>query len=304
MSPRPDSVAERLAFRFAPSPTGYLHIGHALSAMIGFELARKFNARFVVRIEDTDVGRCRPQFVDAIFDDLAWLGLEWEKPVWCQSERLDIYADYQERLRQQGLLYPCFATRSEITAALSETAFRRDPEGAPVYPGLHKRLTDDDVARRIAAGEPMALRLDMAKALALAVQKLPARRLTLQTFACDGSITSRTLDPARWGDVVIARKDTGTSYHLAGVIDDAAQGITHVCRGRDLEAASDIHRLLQVLLDLPEPIYHHHPLVLDARGRKLSKSAGDTALHGLRRAGWTASDVRKHLRGRLAPYID
>ncbi len=263
-------------------------------------------ARFIVRIEDTDVGRTRPEFSAAILDDLAWLGLDWERPVWCQSERLHVYAPCRDRLRDLGLLYPCFATRSQITAAAAISPAGKDPDGAPIYPGLHKAMTAAEVSARSAQGEPYALRLDMERALALARDKLGGQPLTLTRFSPTGGIAppSRTveLDPARWGDVVIARKDTGTSYHLAGVIDDCAQGVTHVVRGRDLEAATDIHRLLQVLLELPEPHYHHHDLVCDADGRKLSKRNGDVSLAALRRAGRTPADIRDALSEFLAPY--
>ena len=289
-------------FRFAPSPTGYLHIGHALSAVIGYDWARRLGGRFIVRIEDTDVGRARPQFIDAILDDLAWLGLTWEVPVWRQSERLDIYAGHQLRLQRAGLLYPCFATRSEIAQAARSNPSAIDPDGAPLYPGLHKHLDPTEISHRINRGDAYALRLDVDKAIAVASAKPGGLPLTMACFSIDGSTKTVTLDPKRWGDVVIARKDTGTSYHLAGVIDDAEQGVTHVCRGRDLAAASDIHRLLQVLLDLPPPLYHHHDLILDEAGRKLSKSAGDTALSQLRQSGWTSSQVRCRLEPFLAAY--
>ncbi|MEO1608177.1 MAG: tRNA glutamyl-Q(34) synthetase GluQRS [Pseudomonadota bacterium] len=295
-------MCTQAVFRFAPSPTGYLHLGHALSAIIGFELAQRLSGRFLVRIEDTDNSRTRQHFVDAILEDLAWLGLEWEEPVWRQSERLDIYAEHRDRLRDVGLLYPCFATRAEIAAATRNTQLPSDPDGAPVYPGLCRGLSAYEISRRMAQDLPYALRLDMAKAIDVAKQKQHANQITLMQFAFDGNRRKMKLDPARWGDVIIARKDTGTSYHLAGVVDDAAQGVSHVCRGQDLEAVTDIHRLLQILLDLPAPVYHHHALVRDADGRKLSKSSGDTALYQLRRDGWTAAGVRQYLRGILNSY--
>jgi len=289
-------------FRFAPSPTGLLHIGHALSAIIGYDWAKRLGGRFIVRIEDTDVGRARPQFINAILDDLAWLGLSWQEPVRRQSEHLDVYAAHQRRLQEAGLLYPCFATRSEIAEAARTSPAAVDPDGALIYPGLHKNLDPVEIDQRIKRGEAYALRLDMARAITAATVKLGGRPLTMTCFSIDGSTQDVTLDPNRWGDVVIARKDTGTSYHLAGVIDDADQGVTHVCRGQDLAAASDIHRLLQVLLGLPQPLYHHHDLVLDEAGRKLSKSAGDTALSQLRGSGWTSLRVRQRLEPFLAAY--
>lgn len=296
---------DRPAFRFAPSPTGYLHIGHALSAIIGHQLARRYNGRFLVRIEDTDTGRARQNFVDAILEDLAWLGLDWEEPVVLQSRRLDLYRAHQDNLVATGLLYPCFATRKEIAAAsCKEGPF--DPDGAPIYPGLYKSLDASAAQARIASGEAYALRLDMDRAIATARDKLSGSRdrLGYVAFAPDGAEHYVDIEPSRWGDVVIVRKDTGTSYHLAGVIDDAQQGVTHVARGKDLEAATDIHRLLQVLLDLPAPIYHHHDLVLDEHGRKLSKSAGDTSLRVLREQGWSGAGVRRKLEGFLHDYID
>lgn len=297
--------ADTPAFRFAPSPTGYLHIGHALSAIVGYELARRYNARFLVRIEDTDVGRARRDFVDAILQDLAWLGLDWEQPVLLQSQRLDVYRAEQDKLTAMGLLYPCFATRKEIAAATAGK-HRFDPDGAPVYPGLYKSLDAATAQTRIAAGDAFALRLDMDKAVATAQTKLAdsGGRLGYVGFQPTGGEHFVAIDPRRWGDVVIARKDTGTSYHLAGVIDDARQGVTHVARGKDLEAATDIHRLLQVLLDLPAPVYHHHDLVLDEDGRKLSKSAGDTSLRSLRERGWTPADIRRQLQDILRHYMD
>ena len=289
-------------FRFAPSPTGYLHLGHALSAIVGFELAQRLSGRFLVRLEDTDRGRVREHFAEAILDDLAWLGLSWEEQVWRQSERLPIYACHRDRLRAMGLLYPCFATRAEIAAATHKTKPHLDPDGAPIYPGLWRDSTEAEIDAHVLAGKPFALRLDMAKALKIAATKQAAGHITMLQFTIDGSLQKTILNPARWGDVVIARKDTGTSYHLAGVIDDAASEISHVCRGKDLEAATDIHRLLQILLELPEPVYHHHDLVCDSHGRKLSKSTGSTALYKLRQDGWTAARVRKELGGFLQAY--
>jgi glutamyl-Q tRNA(Asp) synthetase len=223
-------------FRFAPSPNGELHLGHALSALIGYEQARSCGGRFLLRIEDIDTARSRPQFVDGIFADLAWLGITWEEPVVFQSERMPAYRAAVERLQAMGLLYPCFATRAEIEAAAVRDA---------------RELADDGTPQMVSA------------------------------------------HPERWGDAVIVRKDTPTSYHLAVVVDDAWQDVTIVTRGRDLYAATDLHRLLQVLLDLPAPVYHHHRLVTDADGRKLAKSARDTSLRSLRKEGATPADIRR-----------
>jgi glutamyl-Q tRNA(Asp) synthetase len=279
-------------FRFAPSPNGELHLGHALSALVGWEAAKAANGRFLLRIEDIDTGRTRPEYVAGIFADLRWLGLAWEEPVLFQSTRFAAYAEAARKLEAMGLLYPCFGTRAEIEAAASGAT---DPDGAPIYPGLWRGRTDADIAARKAAGEPFALRLDVGKALAVARIRLAGRPLTFTELSEDGRPQIIAADPALWGDAVIVRKDTPSSYHLAVVVDDAWQGVTHVTRGRDLYAATHLHRLLQVLLDLPEPIYRHHRLITDTQGRKLAKSARDTSLRCLREAGTTAAEVRRRV---------
>jgi glutamyl-Q tRNA(Asp) synthetase len=276
-------------FRFAPSPTGALHLGHARSALLNARLAGACGGRFLLRIEDIDGTRLRPAYIDGILEDLTWLGLDWETPVVRQSARMALYTAASEQLAQQGLLYPCFASRAEILAAAAPD--RLDPDGAPLYPGLWRGRNAGDIASAHAAGLPPAMRLDMARALAAARQKLGGAPLTMTAFTLDGLRASIQCQPERWGDVVLVRKETPTSYHLAVVVDDAAQGISHVVRGMDLLAATDLHRLLQVLLDLPKPVYHHHALILDADGRKLSKSAGATSLRSLRAAGANRDDV-------------
>ena len=284
-----------LIFRFAPSPNGHLHLGHAFSALVSHDMAKKAGARFLLRVEDIDVVRCRPEFETQMLDDLAWLGLEWEAPVRRQSEHFETYRRALEKLEAMGLLYPCFATRKEIAA--QAVPGERDPDGAPLYPGLHKNLSDEDIARRKDAGEPFALRLDMEKALARA-QEIAPDPFTFRETNRDMTDTEVIATaPPRWGDAVIARKDVPTSYHLSVVVDDALQGVTHVTRGRDLFAATDIHRLLQVLLGLPEPVYHHHTLLMAADGRKLSKSHGDRSLKSLRDDGATAQDIRELISG-------
>jgi glutamyl-Q tRNA(Asp) synthetase len=279
--------------RFAPSPNGELHLGHALSALIGFEMAHRLGGRFLVRIEDIDVARVRPAYIAQIFSDLAWLGLTWEEPVLRQSQHFPFYAQAARRLRDVGLLYPCFATRAEIALASRAEPDAIDPDGVPLYPGLHRHLNASEVADRTARGEPFALRLDMARAMAAAGSALGGRPLTFEEITADGAIEVVEAKPERWGDVVIVRKDVPTTYHLAVVLDDARQGVTHVTRGRDLYAATDLHRLLQVLLGLAEPIYSHHRLITDAAGRKLAKSARDTSLRSLREAGRTPVEVRR-----------
>lgn len=278
-------------FRFAPSPNGYLHLGHALSALVTRETARRFDGRFLLRIEDIDIARCRPEYEAAILEDLAWLGLEWEEPVRRQSEHFDTYRETLEKLMAMNLLYPCFASRREI--AESAVPGRTDPDGAPLYPGLHKGLAQDEAAAREAAGEPFALRLDMEKAIETA-RRMKAWPLTFTAFdPQSGARDTVRCDPARWGDAVIARKDVPTSYHLAVVTDDALQGVTHVTRGLDLLASTDIHRLLQTLLGLPQPAYYHHRLLTGAKGRKLSKSDRVKSLKSLRAEGVTPNGIRR-----------
>jgi glutamyl-Q tRNA(Asp) synthetase len=281
-------------FRFAPSPNGYLHLGHALSALLNFEMAREAGGRLLLRIEDIDATRCRSEFETAIYEDLAWLGISWDAEVRRQSQHLDDYRAALARLDANGLLYPAFESRAEIAALVAAApAAPRDPDGAPLYPGTARALPAAERARRIAAGEPYALRLDMAAALT----RVAATRLSYgESGAGPAGETGEIMaEPARWGDAVLGRKETPTSYHLAVVVDDARQGVTHVVRGRDLFWSTAIHRLLQALLDLPTPLYHHHRLVLDADGRKLSKSTAATALRMLRRDGVTAADIKRLL---------
>lgn len=286
-------MRDRPVFRFAPSPNGELHLGHALSALDGYEQARAAGGRFLLRIEDIDIARTRPEFVAGIFADLRWLGLEWEELVLFQSQRRDAYHAAAAHLEDLGLLYPCFATRSQIEAAVKDGA--SDPDGAPLYPGLWKERTVHEIDRERAAGASAALRIDMAAALKLVTEKLRGAPLTFVEMAEDGTRQTVEAHPERWGDAVIVRKDVPTSYHLAVVVDDAWQGVTHVTRGRDLYAATDLHRLLQVLLGLPEPIYRHHRLIVDETGRKLAKSAGDTSLRSLRERGVSIVEVRRIL---------
>jgi glutamyl-Q tRNA(Asp) synthetase len=281
-------MRDQPVFRFAPSPNGELHLGHALSALVGYERARAAGGRFLLRIEDIDVARTRPEYVDGIFEDLRWLGLTWGEPVLFQSTRMDAYRAAAARLEQMGLLYPCFATRTEIEAAATGAT---DPDGAPLYPGLWKGRPQAEVTERRMAGAPFALRIDMAAACRAATARLSGAPLTFVELALNGTPATIEARPERWGDAVLVRKDVPTSYHLAVVVDDARQGVTHITRGRDLYVATDLHRLLQVLLDLPEPIYHHHPLIMDATGRKLAKSARDTSLRALRGQGVTPAEI-------------
>lgn len=280
-----------LTTRFAPSPNGLLHIGHALSAIIAHDTARANGGRFLLRIEDIDLERRRPEYVSAIYEDLSWLGLTWEEPVLVQSEHFNAYLAAADKLIAMGLLYPCFATRSEIAAAADPQ--KADPDGAPVYPELWKGASGEQVGARMAAGDTPALRLDMDGALKALCAKRGEEPLTFTEVTEDGSRQTVVAEPQRWGDAIIVRKDVPASYHLSVVVDDARQGVTHVTRGRDLFAATDLQRLLQELLDLPEPIYSHHRVICWADGRKLSKSNQDMGLRALREEGATPADIRK-----------
>ena len=278
-------------FRFAPSPNGYLHLGHALSALRNFDLARAAGGRFLLRIEDIDAARCRPDYEQAIYDDLAWLGITWEQPVRRQSAHFDEYGAALARLDAMGLVYPSFESRGEIARLVAARAapapWPRDPDGAPLYPGDARALPPSERRRRMEAGDPYALRLDMAAALAR------TGALSWSETGAESEAGSVAAAPQMWGDVVLARKETPTSYHLAVVVDDARQGVTHVVRGQDLFWSTSVHRVLQALLDLPAPSYHHHRLILDAEGKKLSKSTRATALRALRESGATAADIRR-----------
>ncbi|MGY8636377.1 tRNA glutamyl-Q(34) synthetase GluQRS [Bradyrhizobium sp. 14AA] len=280
-------------FRFAPSPNGHLHLGHAFSALLNFDRARETGGRLLLRIEDIDATRCRPEFETAIYEDLAWLGIAWETPVRRQSEHLAEYGAALDKLSALGLVYPAFESRAEIarlvTAREANGPWPRDPDGAPLYPGDAKSLPDDERARLIASGAPYALRLDMAAACRNAAD------LTWDELG-EGPDGERGIVPARpeaWGDVILARKETPTSYHLSVVVDDALQGVSEVVRGQDLFHATSVHRLLQVLLGLPEPAYRHHALIRDETGQKLSKSGRSTGLRELRAAGMTPAGIRQ-----------
>jgi glutamyl-Q tRNA(Asp) synthetase len=273
--------------RFAPSPNGYLHLGHAYSALYTAQWARLMAGRFLLRIEDIDPARSKPEFTEAIFEDLHWLGLAWAEPVWRQSDRLNAYVEAADRLKRRDLLYPCFCSRTEIAAVATST----DPDGAPLYTGTCRHLAGLEVARHLADGRDVQWRLKTDE----------ARRLTgLLTFTVAGPTPIdrpqiRYARPELWGDVVLQRKDTPTSYHLSVVVDDAAQGVTNVTRGRDMEVATDIHVLLQMLLGLKSPTYTFHNLILDPEGRKLSKSKGSPSLRSLREAGAKPADIRRQL---------
>jgi glutamyl-Q tRNA(Asp) synthetase len=261
-------------FRFAPSPNGELHLGHAYSALFTWAEAGKADGEVLLRIEDIDVGRCRPEYTEQIFEDLKWLGLDWPEPVRCQHQHFNDYRAAATKLQGEGLLFACFCSRKQLAAAGQAC----DPDGAVRYPGSCKHLTAEDVAARKATGEPFALRLDMGKVVA---------RI--------GEVASEFALLADWGDVVLVRKDVPTSYHLSVVVDDGLQGVSHVTRGMDMCAATAIHIALQKLLGLTTPAYHHHQLIESGDGRKLSKSARDQSLKSLRLAGLTGNEIRTML---------
>lgn len=283
-------------FRFAPSPTGYLHLGHALSALSVWRAAEAAGGTVLLRIEDIDPARSRPEHIAAIEEDLAWLGLKWSGEVRRQSGHMDDYAAALARLEARGLVYPCRLTRADVAAAVSraegerDAPWPRDPDGAVRHP-IPGAAANEAETRA-------AMRLDMLKAL----REIGPEPLTWREAGSgpDGETGLIVARPVSWGDVVLARKETPTSYHLAVTVDDALQGMTHVVRGQDLFHATSVHRLLQRLLDLPEPDYLHHALVPDEDGRKLAKSRGSTPLRELRRAGWTKDDVFAALEGSLS----
>lgn len=284
-------------FRFAPSPNGRLHLGHAYSALLNARFADRLGGRLLLRMEDIDVARCSPDHEAAILDDLAWLGLRWEEPVRRQSAHFDTYGASLRRLEREGLVYPSFLTRGEARDHISEQEARgvrwpRDPDGVPLYPGVDKGLSKRRRAGLIAEGRAFAWRLDMDAAVARIDGALAWAEASGEDLSAVDVIEAR---PQAWGDVVLGRRDVPTSYHLSVVVDDALQGVTHVVRGRDLLHATSVHRLLQVLLGLPAPVYHHHSLVMGPDGRKLSKSLQDTGIETLRAAGETPQGIRRLL---------
>jgi glutamyl-Q tRNA(Asp) synthetase len=284
------SFASRV-FRFAPSSNGCLHLGHAYSALLNYELAREADGRFLLRIEDIDSERCRIEFEQAIFEDLNWLGLSWETPVRRQSEHFPDYARALTKLSALGLTYLCFCSRGEIMTAIGRRdRWPRDPDGSPLYPGTCKHLSRDEQQRRIAEGRPAALRIDMKAALARV-----GRSLVWHEMGPNSQVREVVTEPGSWGDATLSRKDIHASYHIAVVVDDALQGVTDVVRGEDLFSATSLHRLLQSLLELPSPVYRHHLLLCDASGRKLSKSIKAKSLRSLRQEALSPADVRKQL---------
>ena len=274
--------AKEIVTRFAPSPTGYLHLGHVRSALEGWRAARQKGGRFLLRLEDIDRGRCRDEYAAAILKDLTWLGIDWDGPVRRQSEHFDDYREALARLEELGVLYPCFCTRREIQAEIARAGGAPQGEAGPLYPGTCRRLGLVDRVAKERAGLDFALRLDLARALALTGP--------LGWIEEGRGIPERvTADPGMLGDVVLARKEIPASYHLAVTVDDALQGVTVVTRGEDLAPATHIHRVLQALLGLPTPRYRHHPLVTDAAGRRLAKRDHALTIRAMR-----ASEMRSN----------
>ena len=282
-------------YRFAPSPNGDLHLGHARSALLNQKLAQAAGGRMLLRIEDVDITRCTPEFEAAIYADLAWLGVAWETPVRRQSEHVADYQAALDRLKGLGLIYPAFMSRGEMRdhiAARSDarSPWPRDPDGSPLYPDADRKLSRRERTRRIASYAPHAWRLDMHAAVQHAGDDLAWQETGAGPGGETGTVKAR---PEIWGDVILARSDAPASYHLAVTVDDALQGVTDVVRGADLFHATAVHRLLQLLLGLPAPRYHHHALIAGPDGRKLSKSRGDSGIAALRESRHTADEVRK-----------
>lgn len=272
--------------RFAPSPSGHLHLGHAYAALFAEQAARTVGGRFLLRVEDIDSTRCRAEYDRALQDDLRWLRLHWEEPVLRQSTRTDAYRQALDALRARGLVYPCFCTRADIRAEIARSpSAPHGPEGA-LYPGLCRDLGAAERAAKMEAGASFAWRIDVGRAVGVVGAALHWHD------AVAGAVRA---EPQSLGDVVLARKDVGVSYHLAVTVDDAFQGVTLVTRGTDLFHATHMHRLLQALLELPVPRYHHHALVTDDGGKRLATRDGATALRALREQGWTAADVRRRV---------
>jgi glutamyl-Q tRNA(Asp) synthetase len=283
---------QKPVFRFAPSPNGPLHLGHALSAFLNDDMARAADGRLLLRIEDIDLTRCTPEFEAGIYADLEWLGIEWEQPVRRQQKHFSEYQAALHSLIERGLVYPSFLTRGEVKTRVAAyermgESWPRDPDGTPHYPADDRDRSDEERNTMLVSGLKHAWRLNMNRALDLIGEPL------FWTETGDERKGEILAEPGAWGDVVLSRSDAPSSYHLSVVIDDALQGVTHVVRGLDLFHATSVHRLLQNLLNLPQPVYHHHRLVVDTDGRKLSKSEGDTGLAELRATGLSAADIRR-----------
>ncbi|MEP7452090.1 tRNA glutamyl-Q(34) synthetase GluQRS [Phyllobacterium sp. SB3] len=273
-------------FRFAPSPNGSLHLGHAYSALLNQKMVHETDGKMLLRMEDIDRERCTPDLENSMLEDLEWIALSWEQPVRRQSEHFPIYQEALNRLIEMELIYPAFLSRNGIRHEIERSNvadWPYDPDGAPLYPETERKLSKREQQTRISAGEPFAWRLNMDRAL-----EMVGKPLVWHEFGSGKNVDAR---PQDWGDIIIARRDMPTSYHLSVVIDDALQGITHVVRGKDLYHATSVHRLLQHLFGIEPPLYHHHQLILDEDGAKLSKSRKDTSLRSLREKGTTRQEI-------------
>jgi len=271
--------------RFAPSPNGYLHLGHAYSALISSELAKKTGGKFFLRIEDIDLGRCKKKFEDSIFKDLNWLKIKYEKNIIKQSEHFAKYEKYIKKLRDLNLIYPCWATRSEIKKFISKKSVSKsswpiDPDGQYIYPKIYKNISKAERSNLMLSGSNFSWRLDVEKAVTLAQEKF-GNKIFFEELGLEPK-GKRILEPNLYGDLIIARKEIPTSYHLSVIIDDAEQGINLVTRGLDIYPATSIHRLLQIVLNLPEPQWYHHNLLREQSGEKLSKTNKSTSIKSLR----------------------
>ena len=296
-APAPASgPASGFVTRFAPSPTGRLHLGHAFSALEAFQAARAADGRFLLRLEDIDVTRCRPEYEAAILEDLAWLGLDWERPVRRQSAHFPAYAAALERLAERGLVYRCFKTRKEIAEEIARAPHHpgEGPEGV-IYPGPAAPMSADEEAERVASGEAFAWRLSIRACRDFLGERFDTLVFLEDGEGPEGETGGVTAKPDLLGDVILGRKDVGTSYHMACVHDDALQGVTHVIRGRDLFFATHLHRLLQALMDLPVPVYRHHRLITGPDGERFAKRDRSLTLAALREAGETPEGVRARL---------
>lgn len=288
-------MTDRPVFRFAPSPNGLLHLGHTYSALVNQRMADRMGGRLLLRIEDIDTVRCTPEFERQMLDDLAWLGIRWDQPVRRQSEHFADYEDALRALADEGIVYPAFLSRGEVRTHIADAEmagrpWATDPDGAPLYPTFERTMSETERQKHMEAGDAFTWRMNMEAALGRCGHRLDWQETGTGPAGESGTIPAR---PDVWGDVVLARRETPTSYHLSVVVDDAIQGVTHVVRGRDLFHATAVHRLLQELLGLPAPVYHHHDLILSDDGRKLSKSQGDTALKSLREAGMGPDDIAR-----------
>lgn len=278
--------------RFAPSPTGHLHLGHAFSALYAYQLAQEHQGEFVLRFEDIDITRVREYFYEQILDDLKWLGIEWQQPVMKQIQRNSAYLAALEQLKKQGLIYPCFCSRKQIETELAHMVNApHGPEGAH-YPGTCKKLTQREIQNHLDAGDVPAWRFDA---------ECAAKYYSQLTFT-DHYSGVNEVDPFILGDTILARKDIGTSYHIAVVVDDAFQNISHVARGEDLLPATHIHRILQEALNFPEPYYYHHPLICNDQGKRLAKRDDAMSLKTLRESGVTKKDILKQIQEQVADF--